>query len=167
MGITLEAYADDNCIPLTSDTQRIQDTVELIKRFKNVSGLELSTQKCNLVFTQACSPQFKIKLIQLLNMKEVTQIKYLGFTINYKGEIKEEDNLGPILIKIKNKAKAITWRNTSPLGKAIQIIALLTSKYTHVLQNTTPSNEMTNKMWKETRAILWTKQTNEGSSLRT
>ena len=43
--ITLEAYADDNCIPLTSDTQRIQDTVELIKRFKNVSGLELSTQK--------------------------------------------------------------------------------------------------------------------------
>merc|ERR1712002_1250421 len=34
--ITLEAYADDNCIPLSNDIQRIKNTIELIKTFKNV-----------------------------------------------------------------------------------------------------------------------------------
>ena len=165
--ITLEAYADDNGIPLSNNIQRIKDTIELIKNFKNVSGLELSIQKCNLMFTQACSQQFKTQLTQTANMKEVRKIKYLGLTITNKGEIKDEDNLEPILQKIKSKSKAITWRHTSPLGKAIQVKALLTSKYTHVLQNTTPSDEMTQKMWKETKASIWTKQTKEGVTSRT
>ena len=119
------------------------------------------------MFTQACSPQFKTQLVQTANMKEVRKIKYLGLTITNKGEMKDEDNLEPILQKIKSKSKAITWRHTSPLGKAIQVKALITSKYTHVLQNTTPTDEMTQKKWKETKASIWTKQTKEGITSRT
>ena len=104
--ITLEAYADDNGIPLSNNIQRIKDTIELIKNFKNVSGLELSIQKCNLMFTQACSQQFKTQLTQTANMKEVRKIKYLGLTITNKGEIKDEDNLEPILQKIKKQIKS-------------------------------------------------------------
>ena len=41
------------------------------------------------------------------------------------------------------------------------------STYTQVLQNTTPTDEMTQKMWKETKASIWTKQTKEGITSRT
>ena len=164
--ITLEAYADDNCIPLSNDIQRIKNTIELIKSFKNVSGLELSTSKCKLMFTQACTPEFKTQLIQQVNMTEVQQMKYLGLTINLKGEINDTQNLEPVLEKIKDKAKSITWRHTSPLGKAIQTKALLNSKYTHILQNSTPEDDIIKKLWKETKSSIWTKHRNGNTTAR-
>ena len=72
--ITLEAYADDNCIPLRNDIPQIQNTINLIQTFKNVSRLELSTSKCKLMFTQACTPNFATQLRLQLNMEKVTKL---------------------------------------------------------------------------------------------
>ena len=106
--ITLEAYADDNAIPLKANENGILRTIQLIESFRNVSGLELSNKKCILLFSQACSEEFCERLVQQTGMKKVQWIKYLGLKITQSGEIEQQTNLGPVHDKIKNMGQAIT-----------------------------------------------------------
>ena len=100
-------------------------------------------------------------------MEKVNKIKYLGLFINFKGEIQDRDNLLPIITKIQNKAKSITWRHTSPLGKTIQTKSLITSKYTHILQNSYPQQDTISDIWKLIESVIWTKTWNERITSRT
>ena len=164
--ITLEAYADDNAIPLKANENGILRTIQLIESFRNVSGLELSNKKCILLFSRACSEEFCERLVQQTGMKKVQWIKYLGLKITQSGEIEQQTNLGPVHDKIKNMGQAITWRHASPLGKAIQVKSLLCSQYTHILQNISPSDEWLKKLWDTTRNIVWTRKVGDTSTMR-
>ena len=164
--LTLEAYADDNAIPLRADIPGIIRTIDIITSFKDVSGLELSPKKCVLIFSTACSDDFQNQLLAQTEMKKANHIRYLGLQISNTGEISDQLNLTPVHEKIKHQSNAIAWRHTSPLGKAIQVKSLLCSRYTHILQSTAPSANWLKTLWDTTRNIIWTKTNSEGTTMR-
>ena len=100
-------------------------------------------------------------------MTEVDSYKYLGVTINNKGEI--PDNLNDVKIKdtFDKIAASMHWRYGSPAGRAITAKSLLSSKLNHLLTHRPPSEEVNLDIIKYIQKVIWfTNKTDENPSGR-
>jgi hypothetical protein len=150
-----EMFADDIHIFLDGqDTQSLTKVMQVTEEFGQLSGLQLSASKTEILgineaqnlMTQAIS----------LDLKIVDKIKFVGAYVT-KQQGKQENilNFEKAFSQINSIYKAWQWRHPSPVGATVIIKSLMTSTLTHLLVNFKPEKQPLADYVKLMKAFVW------------
>lgn len=110
--IKITQLADDTAIFL-QDKSQVGKAINNIKKFSEVSGLELNLSKCEILCLYKCNEQ----TIYNINVKE--NVKYLGIYICKDDKERQNCNFSPKLKKTKNVFNLWTQRDLSIFGRSL------------------------------------------------
>ena len=150
-------YADDELLLLDGGSaEPIVQTIRKIEEFQKVSGLHLNISKCAIMDIN-CEEGIIQEIINETGMTRCNKFKHLGLVIDNLGKLPNEDNIQPIIRKMKRLSNTLNTDTSSPLGRAIYANFLLASRYVHKLQNLMPSMQVRKELWDEILNLTWTK----------
>ena len=150
-------FADDNGLMLDGD--KMDDIVrmlEKIEEYERVSGLKLNRSKCEVLAVN-CNEERLNQLLRTTGMKRVNKLKHLGVIINDQGDTTEEDNITPVLEKMREIADRYSTSTSTPMGRALYAKYLLASRYVHRLQNTGMSEQKRKELYDVILEMTWTR----------
>ena len=93
--IKISQYADDTTLFLR-DPSSVNNVMQLLKDFQNVSGLEINIQKCNILWLGP----WRYRRDSICGIAPVSKIKILGVWFSAT-ESCNEDNITPVVKRIK------------------------------------------------------------------
>ena len=151
------SYADDKILLLKGENLRpLLDTIQKIVDYGAVSGLRLNLAKCE-VMTAHCNPDIVGQLIQQTGMKLTNSLKHLGLRVKADGKLDVESNLTPITRKMEAIADTYSTAMSTPIGRAIYVKYLCSSRYLHVIQNRYITEDEAKKLREAALKMAWTK----------
>ena len=107
------AYADDLTV-FIKDRASLLEVINILKKFRKFSGLEININKTEGFVLGGDGEQFKN-----LNINLVSEIKITGVTFGYDSDRVEDLNFNPILVKMARRFNDWKGRNLSLLGKVL------------------------------------------------
>ena len=91
-------FADDDLLLLDGHTRKTKNIIQVlhkIENYKEVSGLELSLAKCEIMSVN-CQIEDINRIVQTTVMRKVSAIKHLGLTIDTSCSLPTQSNIEPI-----------------------------------------------------------------------
>ena len=156
----ISQYADDTELTLEGDRKSFETCIQVIDRFGKVSGLNLSTEKCEAMWLGS-QKNSNVTYMQHLGMKwNPPKMKILG--IWFTNSLEECENLNYTEKFYEVRKLFSTWskRNITPLGRVAVLKSLILSKliYLWILLPNPPTHLMKDL---QTRCFtfVWNKKT--------
>ena len=152
--VKIRQYADDTTLFL-KDAQSIQSALTLLRTFSKCSGLDLNTQKSNILPT----------LYRIIDdepiggIKKVDKVKILGITFsNTKSAGQIEDNWQERIDKIIRLCGSWSRRNLSIFGKVLILKTFGVSQLTYLMQSLTLPESVLNRLTQIFYRFIWKKR---------
>ena len=124
--IKLSQYADDTTLFLR-DSESVSEVMEILADFRNVSGLEINVQKCNIMWMGP----YRHRRDSLCGIKALSKIKILGVWFS-ASEVCKEDNIAPVLKRMRTTVNEWSQRNLTIKGRIVVTKTLLASQLVYV-----------------------------------
>ena len=126
----LDFYADDLTAYLDGSKTSLENIIEILDRFRKISGLKINLSKCKAVWIG--KNRFSdIKICENLNLIWTNKFRLLG--IDFDTDLAMMDtNFESKLAEIGKLFKCWTFRQLSPLGRITIIKSMALSKLSHV-----------------------------------
>ena len=119
-------YCDDTTLFL-SDEQSVRNLLDLLAHFKDISGLELNTSKCNIMWLGP----LRYRVDSIADITAVAKVKILGAWFSATAQC-QEDNVSPVVKKIGNVINMWSQRNLTIKGKIVVTKSLLASQLVYI-----------------------------------
>ena len=127
--VKVSQYCDDTTL-LLNDSESVINALQLLEKFKQCSGLEINKSKTKIMWLgTACHKREWID-----NIEAVSKIKILGIIFSASEEC-EEENIAPVIRKIKSVINSWSQRNLTIKGRITVTKSLLTSQLVYLALN--------------------------------
>ena len=147
--VKISQYADDTSIFVT-DTESAEETVRLLHKFREVSGLSLNLEKSDFVWLGAKRRSTEV----ICQVCPKTSFKSLGIIYSTVRDC-QYDNLQPRIRRMRAIMNSWKERHVSIKGKITLAKALLVSQFTYATAALVFPQETVNSLEKEINAFLW------------
>ena len=126
----LDFYADDLTAYLDGSKTSLENIIEILDRFRRISGLKINLSKCKAVWIGR-NRFSNNKICDNLNLIWTNKFRLLG--IDFDSDLAKMDtNFENKLAEIGKLFKSWTFRHLSPFGRITIIKSLALSKLSHV-----------------------------------
>ena len=142
-------YADDTTLFL-NDSSSAQSAIEMLNEFKIVSGLGINMQKSCVMWLGAN----RMKMDSVCGISALGKVKILGVWFSAR-ESCNEDNVKPIVKKMKNTVNSWTQRNLTIKGKIVVTKALIASLLGYIASSLTIEKADLNEVQSLIMRFIW------------
>ena len=127
--VKVSQYCDDTTL-LLNDSESVVNALQLLEQFKHCSGLEINKTKTKIMWLgTACHRRDWVD-----NIEAVAKIKILGIIFSASEDC-EEENIAPVIRKIKSVINSWSQRNLTIKGRITVTKSLLTSQLVYLALN--------------------------------
>ena len=131
--IKINQYADDTTLILDGSKNYLRVSLQVLKRFRTVSGLKLNNKKTEVLWIGANTGRDEI-LCPEENLKWVKdKVKALGVWFSTDPKVTMESNYTDRLAKVNECLGSWEYRRLSLLGKITVLKSLIVSKLVYTL----------------------------------
>ena len=127
--VKVSQYCDDTTL-LLNDSESVVNALKILTEFRQCSGLEINKSKTKIMWLgTACHKKDWVD-----NIEAVSKIKILGIVFSASEEC-EEENIAPVIRKIKSVINSWSQRNLTIKGRITVTKSLLTSQLVYLASN--------------------------------
>ena len=152
----LSQFADDTTILLDGTDQSLNETLNVIQDFSNISGLNVNFDKTNVVWIGKNKySSYTIKTKWKLNWMQHS-FKMLG--INFDVDLSKifQINYNEKIVKMENILKNWKRRILTPIGKIVIVKTLIVSLFNHLfISLPNPPNTILNSIKSSILTFIW------------
>lgn len=147
--IKISQYADDATV-FVRDDESLKAMMDILKKFSEVSGLELNVQKSKLMWIGS----ERMRTTSVCGIPAVRRLKILGVYFSATQDCQNE-NLEPILNNIKTTINAWQQRSLSIKGRITVAKALLISKFVYIMPCVTIADVQLRQIQSHIMKFVW------------
>ena len=153
--IKIRQYADDTTLILDGSKKSLALSLQVLERFRTVSGLKLNKKKTEVLWIGANTGRDEI-LCPEKNLKWVKdKVKVLGVWFSTDPKVTMETNYSDRLTKVNECLGSWEYRRLSLLGKITVLKSLIVSKLVYILSPLPTNYRVLKELSKSFFHFLW------------
>ena len=153
--IKISQYADDTTLILDGSKKSLRVSLQVLERFRTVSGLKLNNKKTEVLWIGANTGRDEI-LCPEKNLKWVKdKVKALGVWFSTDPKVTMEANYTDRLAKVNECLGSWEYRRLSLLGKITVLKSLIVSKLVYILSPLPTNHRVLKELSKSFFYFLW------------